>query len=286
MPEVTTVKVSYPVRIMKRVKILVAFAFGCLTALALGFGVDVISRSEASAGADQRAFLESRLNALEERARNLEEITAQGQIRNKVVAPFEITDENKRRVFYVEPDSASVWFGRKRGVAMSGSKEGGFFYAYSASGNQTARLAAPGVGVSENFLERIILGKDEKYGNYALSFLSSTRQLIGGIGESGDTHAAVVLVCDKSGNLRGRMAVTTDGHGIVDVLSANNLPIAQLTNSESGGGKLWIGNADGKGMLVAGDAGGYGIVRAGPDGFQFIPTPGLALSGSVIVGKR
>ena len=97
---------------------------------------------------------------------------------------------------------------------------------------------------------------------------------------------ALLLILDKSGNPKGRMVVSNDGHGIVDVFGINKVPIVQLTNTQSGGGKLWIGNADGKGMVEAGDAGGYGIVRAGPDGFQFIPTPGLALPGSVIVGKR
>jgi hypothetical protein len=37
--------------------------------------------------------------------------------------------------------------------------------------------------------------------------------------------------------------------------------------------------------VEAGDAGGYGIVKAGPLGFEFIPTPGLALPASVIVGR-
>jgi hypothetical protein len=59
-----------------------------------------------------------------------------------------------------------------------------------------------------------------------------------------------------------------------------------LTESaEHHGGKLWLGNASGAGMVEAGDGGGYGIVKAGPLGFEFIPTPGLALPGSVIVGK-
>jgi hypothetical protein len=270
---------------MERVKILLAFTFGGLAALAFGFGGDVTTAHKSSDAVGRVAFLEGKLVEFENRARTFEDSTVGGQIGNKVVAPFEVKDGAKR-VFYVDADSASVWFGKKKEAAMSASAQGGFFHGYSASGTSLALLSSTGVEVKENYHSRIMLGKDERQGNYLLSFLSGTGELVAGIGDSADTHAAVLLVFDKSGKLKGRMVVSNDGHGIVDVFGINKVPIVQLTNTQSGGGKLWIGNADGKGMVEAGDAGGYGIVRAGPDGFQFIPTPGLALPGSVIVGKR
>lgn len=175
---------------------------------------------------------------------------------------------------------------------MSASTEGGTFAAYSASGNLEATLGQArrrpvwGISVSEKYQDRIVLGRDTKAGTHYLSFFSATGQDVAGIGEAIDNRAGIALVFDKSGNLIARMAVRSDGKGVVDVLGVNKVPIAQLTESESGGGKLWIGNAGGVGMVEAGDAGGYGIVHAGPEGFKFIPTPGLALPGNVIVGKR
>ena len=278
---------------MRQVKFFLAFGFGCLTAMALGFGPRVMGglKEPGAVAASTPVNLEGRLKALEEHAADLEQRANSGPIGSKVVAPFQVTD-GKRRIFYVGPDSVNVSFGNKERAWMSADSEGGNFFASSASGNLEARLGrqqrgdAWGISVSEAFKDRIVLGRNTKGGNHHLSFFSSADQQIAGIGESSDTHAAVALVFDKSGNLRARMAVSTDGKGIVDVFGINKVPIAQLTESESGGGRLWIGNAGGVGMVEAGDAGGYGIVRAGPKGFEFIPTPGLALPGSVIVGKR
>ncbi len=279
---------------MQKAKFLLGFSFGCLAATALGFGPGVMSGLKGTSVAAASNTLEGRLEALAERAAEVEGRTTASaqQINSKVYAPFEILDGAKRRVFYVGPDTVNLYFrSAKPAATISGGNNSGNFGAFSASGNLEARLGQEprgnswGVTVSENFIDRIVLGKDTKARTHHLTFFSGSSQQIAGIGEAADTREAVALVFDKAGNLRARMA-TTDGKGLVDVLGANKLPIAQFTESGEGGGKLWIGNASGVGMVEAGDAGGYGIVRVGPEGFKFIPTPGLALPGNVIVGKH
>ena len=269
---------------MSKIRIFLAFALGCLAAFAFGFVANVKGRGDTS-------VIESRLDGLEKRVKEINRADPGNQIGNKVVAPFVVVDQARRPVFEVNPvgNSAAVNIHAGKGSA---TMENGGLFARSASGNVEASLDAgdalgtQGIRIAENSKERIKLGKNTKGGNYYLGFDSSAGKPIAATGESGDTHTAIVFVFDKSGVLRARMTTTTDGKGLVDVLGANRLPIAQLTESGQGGGKLWIGNSSGVGMVEAGDAGGYGIVRAGPLGFEFIPTPGLALPGSVIVGKR
>ena len=276
---------------MRRLKFFLAFGFGCSAAMMFGYGADMTWQlSGPSAAEAGKTTLESRLNSLEAHAADLEQRAAAAQrISSKVVAPFDVTD-GKKRIFIVNPDYVGLFFGNKEGASMSAGTGGGNFVAYSTSGGLQTTLGKKGdvwgISVSENFVDRIALGSDAKAGTHHLTFYSSAKQEIAGIGESADTHAALVLVFDKAGNLRGRLAVSTDGKGIADVLGANKVPLAQMTESESGGGRLVISNAGGIGMVEAGDAGGYGIVRVGPEGFKFIPTPGLALPGNVIVGKQ
>jgi len=278
---------------MQQFKMLLAFGFGCLTALMLGFGPDVTSSLSVPSviAATNLDILERRLSALEERAADLEQNAASGQVGNRVVAPFEVVDGAKRRIFFVN-DSVALLFGKLVEAEISPvGPDGAWFGATSASGNLEVKLGASSLGwvwglsVRENYSDRIELGKDTKVGTHNLAFLSADRQQIAGIGQSIQTREALAVVSDKSGNLRARMGISTDGKGLVDVLGANRISIARLTESESGGGELRIGNAGGVWMVEAGDAGSYGIVRAGPEGFKFIPTPGLALPANVIVGK-
>ena len=272
---------------MRQVKLFLAFAFGCLTALAFGLAADATTHG--SKPVSDAASLQSRLYALEERARELEKAATGGQINSKVVAPFEVVDGAKRRIFAVEPTTYShgvhVYAGKAEAV-MSAGDRGGNFTASLASGNLMARLSAltGGVEVSENQQDRITLGKDTKQGDYRLKFVSGSDKDVAAIGEDPKAHSGLALIYDTSGNLKARIAVTTDARGLVDVLGGKNLPIAQLTESKSGGGKLWTANATGVGMVEAGDAGGYGIVKAGPKGFETTPVI-LALPGSVIAGK-
>jgi len=262
-----------------------AFALGCLSASAFALATDATThgrRTEGGAGS-----LQDRLHALEQRALYLERLSGGGHIDNKVVAPFEIVDAVKRRIFYVDPVGAVHLYAHKGEAVMSAGAGGGNFDAVSASGGFEARLSAlaGGIQISENHQDRITLGKDPKQGNYRLKFVSGSDKDLAGIGEDTKTHSGLAEIFDPSGNLKARMTVTADFRGLVDVLRAQKLSIAQLTESKSGGGKLWLGNATGVGMVEAGDAGGYGIVKAGPKGFETTPVI-LALPGSVIAGKR
>src|SRR2546421_2096196 len=165
---------------MEHVKLLLAFAFGGLAALAFGLGSDVTTAHKSNDAVGRVAFLEGKLVEFEKRARTFEDSTVGGQIGNKIVAPFEVKNGAKR-VFYVDADSASVWFGKKGEAAMSAAAQGGFFYGNSASGPSEAFLSSKGVEVKENYLSRILLGKLERQGNYHLAFLSGTGQVVAGI---------------------------------------------------------------------------------------------------------
>jgi len=137
-----------------------------------------------------------------------------------------------------------------------------------------------GVGVTENNQRRIAFGRNLRTGTDRLIFQAGADP-IAGIGISPTNKAGLALIRGKG---QATIGLTDDGRGLIEIQGAK--AIAQLTESaEHHGGKLWIGNAAGVGMVEAGDAGGYGIVKAGPLGFEFVPTPGLALPGSVIIGR-
>lgn len=264
---------------MKHTKLFLAFALGCVTAIALGFGGNATTGRAGT----------STVSALERRVLELELAANRGQLGQKVIAPFELRDRFGKRIFYVDEKGADLYGGGKAVAEMGLGENGGFLSAVSGTGNSTVNFGVGsktiGLVVLDKGVSRISLGKDLGQGNYRLKFLSGSSQNVAAIGESTE-HLGAALVYDTTGNLKARMAIGTDGKGVVDVLGGKQLPIAQLTESENGGGKLWLGNASGVGMVEAGDAGCYGIVKAGPRGFEFIPTPGLALPGSVIVGKR
>ena len=85
---------------MRQVKVFLMFACGCLTALALGLAADATPHGRKPVS--EAASLQSRLNALERRARELERAATVGQVSNKVVAPFEVVDGARRQIFYVD----------------------------------------------------------------------------------------------------------------------------------------------------------------------------------------
>lgn len=277
------------IRRMEKAKTFLAFGFGCVTAMMLGFG-PITSTMTAS----EPEVFESRLNALEERAAELEQTAASSQVGSKVVAPFDVVDPAKGKIFSVQPDgNVRLFYARKGEAEIGADSQGGHFHAYTPSESMEVTLGAQqrgytwGVSVGDNYVDRIELGTANKGGLLHVTFWSPAREEIAGIGESVDKNSAAALVFDKSGNLRARMTIdNSSGAGLIDVLGANKIPIAQITESEHGGGKLWIGNSGGQGMVEAGDAGGYGLVSVGPRDFKFIPTPGLALPGTSIVGKQ
>jgi hypothetical protein len=273
-------------KIMKRKRIYLAFALGCVTAIAVNFALTVIPQ-----GKTRPDPLESRLKLLEQRAVGLEQGSTVPQPSKKVTAPFYITNPAGTRIFDVTTDGANVYFAGKPVATMSGTKSGGLFVAKAASGNSSvwfdASLGTPGFAVVEGDKNRIELGRAPEKGTYRLKFLSGSDKVIAGIGQSASTPTGLALVADSSGNIKARLAVTDGGKGLIDVFGVNKLPIAQLTEGSHKGGLLLICQPDGcdTPMVEAGDAGGFGIVRVGPHGFN----PGvtmLGLPGSVIAGKR
>ena len=227
------------------------------------------------------------LAGLDRRLKSLENMNCTMPGKGRVVAPFELKDANGKRIFYVDNNALGLFNSDGKAVArISATPQGGLFVA--EGGNSLAFFGisdtVAGLGLRENKQLRVELGRNPEYGNYRLNFRSAPGQTIAGIGIAADNQG-MILIRDQSGNTKASMGISQAGAGLIEVLSGKS--IGQLTEGkEHHGGKLWIGNAGGVGMVEAGDAGGYGIVKAGPLGFEFIPTPGLALPGSVIVGKR
>lgn len=273
---------------MRHYKIAVAFALGCLAALSLHFISEVSAQPAKKGNTDP---LSSRLASLEQRTRQLETKNVTQPSRT-VVGPFEVRDPQGRTIFLVNSDGAKVSHSSSGWVKMSGDKDGGKFIASSSNGALTGWLdtafGLPGLKMVEDNSPRIELGKSVERQNYRLSVLSATSQNIAALGESADSdpHTGLVLIFDKSGNLKDRMAVTTKGTGLVDVLGVNKSPLIQLREGGHNGGYLLICSANGcdPPLVEAGDAGGYGIVRAGPYMFQRGVTM-LDLPGSVIMGR-
>ena len=227
------------------------------------------------------------LEGLDRRLKSLETLNCTMPGKSRVVAPFELKDANGKRIFYVDGNAVGLFNSDGNPVArISATPQGGLFIAEGGENKAFFGISdsVVGLGLRENKQLRVELGRNPEYGNYRLNFRSASGQTIAGFGIAAD-HQGMALIRDQSGNTKASMGISQNGAGLIEVLGGK--PIGQLTEgNEHHGGKLWIGNAGGQGMVEAGDAGGYGIVKAGPLGFEFIPTPGLALPGSVIVGRR
>lgn len=207
--------------------------------------------------------------------------------KSKVIAPFELKDRSGKRIFYVDQNAVGLFNASGQAVAkFSANSEGGLFVAH---GGDTIAFfgisdTVAGFGLREGNQLRVELGRNPEYGNYRLNVRSASGQPIAGIGMGSD-NLGLALIRDQSGNTKARIGLSQNGTGLIEVLAGKT--IAQLTEGDQHrGGKLWIGNAGGVGMVEAGDAGGYGVVKAGPMGFEYIPTPGLGLPGSVIAGRQ
>ncbi len=227
------------------------------------------------------------LDDLNRRLNKLENMECASIGKNRVVAPFEVVDHDGKRVFSVIEKAVGLFNSSGQPVArMAANPEGGLFIAEGRSNKAFFGVSdtVAGFGVRGGDQLRIELGRNPQYGNYKLDFRSPSGQSVAAIGVP-DANAGLAVIRDQSGKTKASIGLTKNGTGLIEILGGN--AIAQLTEGEEHhGGRLWIGNAGGVGMVEAGDAGGYGIVKAGPRGFEFIPTPGLALPGSVIVGKR
>ena len=272
---------------MKYLKLFLAFGCGWATVIALGLGADAAGQRGKPAGnAGQSASLQSRISALVQRVSQLEQAAVSGKLNKKVVAPFEVVDQADQRVFYVGPDrDVEFYQGNKRAAVMSAAGGVGTFFALSGSSQSWTALSSARMTVNENDQTRMSLGKSAAHGNYMLDFSSGSHD-IAKIGVSYETNAGSALVFDQSGYRRVAIAAA-DGKGVITVLRGDALPIAQLTEGKSKGGRLLICSADGcdPPMVDAGDAGGYGIVWTGPQSYN----PGVGLMGapgSFIMGKH
>jgi hypothetical protein len=157
--------------------------------LAFALATDAATHGSSTEGGV--ASLQDKLHALEQRAFCLERLAGGDHIDNRVVAPFEIVDGVRRRIFYVDPVGAVHIYAHKGEAVISAGAGGGNFDVVSGSGSLEARLSAlvGGIQVSENHQDRITLGKDPKQGNYRLKFLSGSDKDLAGIGEDTKTHS-------------------------------------------------------------------------------------------------
>jgi hypothetical protein len=227
------------------------------------------------------------LNNLDRRLKDLEGLNCTAPGKSRVVAPFELKDRNGARIFYVDGNALGLFSSGKAVARIVATSQGGLFVAQGKDEKNVAFFGisdtVAGLGFREGNQLRVELGRSPEFGNYRLYFRPPSGATVAGIGVSSD-NMGLALIGDGSGNTKARLGVAQNGTGLIEILAGK--AVAQLTEGDQHqGGKLWIGNAGGVGMVEAGDAGGYGIVKAGPQGFEFIPTPGLALPGSVIVGK-
>lgn len=227
------------------------------------------------------------LNSLDRRLKDLEGLNCVAPGKSRVVAPFELKDRNGARIFFVDHNAVGLFNSSGQAVArMIADRNGGLFVAQGEQNRAFFGISdtVTGLGFQEGNQLRVELGRNPEFGNYRVNFRSASGGIVAGMGESTE-NLGLAVIRDQSGNTRATLGIAQNGTGLIEILGRKT--IAQLTEGDQHhGGKLWIGNASGVGMVEAGDAGTYGIVKAGPQGFEFIPTPGLALPGSVIVGKQ
>jgi len=200
-----------------------------------------------------------------------------------------LKDRKGNRIFAVDQNALTLFNSSGEALArIVTTAQGAVFVAQGAGAKNSVFFGfngdVAGLGLKEDHQLRVDLGRNSGLGSYRIKFNSASGTAVATVGATVDNLGAA-FIGDQSGTVKATMGVGQSGTGLIQVLSGN--AIAQLTEAEQHhGGKLWIGNATGVGMVQAGDAGGYGLVMAGPQGFEFIPTPGLALPGSVIIGKQ
>ncbi len=250
----------------------------------------VLKMPEIEEKADERDKSEdARGDELDRRLRELEERQQRGRLApTKVVAPFEVVNDDGQRVFLIEDGQVSFYNrAGKRVVRIVANENGGYLQALSGTGTLSTSIGASGddvgVLVQENEKLRVDLGRGS-IGTYSLRFLKADGKLIAGIGQSPE-GSGTALVFDANGRPRARMWVTPGRNaGIVDVLNDGNKAVASLTAGEGGDGRFELTNAAGEPMVVAGvTEGNVGVVRAGPfmfnSGAMFVGLPGSYIAG-------
>jgi hypothetical protein len=221
----------------------------------------------------------------------LEELGCGALGKRKVIAPFEVVDRSGKKIFAVIENAAGLFDGGSTPVAeMIADRAGGLFRATGPDTRVSFGINAPriaGLTVSEKGKPRIELGKGLEKGTYRLGFLSTSNQLIAGIGENPDNKAGLVLINDGQGKQKAIMEVVDNGRGRVGVMSGSGKPIAALTEGERGAGAFYICAAGSSCDPLMVDAGtndqGVGVVATGPRFYIQGPT---GAPGSFLIGKK
>jgi hypothetical protein len=245
------------------------------------------------------SLLKVRIAELERQVKNLEDAALNGDLGNRVVAPFSVIDREGKLLFLVDRADgmvkAEVYNAAGESVAvMAGTSSGGQFSARSgSSGGLVTHFGINGSGraglqVLENGEQRVELGRDPvQGGNYRLRVLGKGQRPIASIGQNSE-GTGLAYVADTQGQIRAMLAASGDKGGLVGIYDpSTQLSIAALAQGDAGGGAMRIwGRGGGETLVEAGvDKNGVGVVRAGPEGFK--PGMGvLGLPGSYISGKR
>jgi hypothetical protein len=268
---------------MKRIELLVAFALGWITVIAIGLVADTLAQRGNNNG--QNA-VQNRIKVLQERVGTLEQMAAAGKLLKQFVAPFEVVDQNGKRLFYVSQDrDVEFYKDGKRVSVMSAGGDVGTLWTLTSTPDLWASITAERLRINESGQVRMELGQHST-GTYRVLFYSKDAKKIAGIGELPETHNGQVYVLDSSGSLKARMAVGDDDKGLVDVWGGT-APNVLARLGQRTGGYFMICAADicDPPMVEAGDGGGFGVVRTGPLMYQ----PGVGLTGvpqSFLEGKH
>jgi hypothetical protein len=232
---------------------------------------------------------DKRVAQLDERLKALEERNKLGRmLGSKVVAPFEVTNEAGKRVFYV--DEGMVTAHNQAGAVVArivANENGGYFEGRSATSPVSAAIGSSreqvGVMIQDGDRRRVSLGRNDK-GHYGVRIFNASDKIVAGLGQSA-AGTGVALVADAEGNPKAQMYVLPSGAGMVEVVNAKGQGVATMSAAGHGGaGLLQLTNASGTVMVEAGVLPtGIGVVRAGPAGFNsgvgFVGLPGSLIQG-------
>ena len=231
------------------------------------------------------------LDDINRRLSKLEELGCAALEKRKVVAPFEVVDRSGKTMFSVIENAVGLFNGGATPIAaIVADSSGAIFSAKGGNNRVTFGINSPyiaGLTLSEGGKRKIELGKSLEKGNYKLGFLSSSSQVIAGIGESSDTGTGLVLINDAQGKRRALMEVTHEGKGRIGIMSGGAKSIAAIGEGEQAGGVFYACAAGGSCSPVMVSAGtnenGVGVVATGPGFYAGGPT---GAPGSFLVGKK
>ena len=231
---------------------------------------------------------EPRLLDLQQRVKALEEKATGGRLlASRVIAPFEVINDEGYAVFKVE--DGYVWFNNSKGAPVARVvmyDTGSYFEARSATKVRAFMGAVDekvNVFIQEGDKTRINLGRGDT-GGYGLRVFEPGGKMVAGIGQAtaGD---GVVTLGDTQGNQRAVLYVEPKAGGVLKVLNNAGTSVAEMFATSNGNGQMLLFNKDGQKMVEAGvNEANIGVVRAGPA--SFAPGVGiLGLPGSYIAGK-